>query len=39
MSGYLKAIDHAVNLCMERGLHELVMAHSGLGVRKRKAGA
>ena len=29
MSGYLKAIDHAVNLCMERGLHaELVMWHT-----------
>jgi hypothetical protein len=28
MSGYLKAIDHAVNLCMERGIHaELVMWH------------
>jgi len=28
MSGYLQAIDHAVNLCMERGLQaELVMWH------------
>ena len=28
MSGYLKAIDHAVNLCMERGIQaELVMWH------------
>ena len=29
MSGYLKAIDHAVNLCVERGVHaELVMWHT-----------
>ena len=28
LSGYLKAIDHAVNLCVERGVHaELVMWH------------
>jgi hypothetical protein len=28
MSGYLQAIDHAVNLCVERGVHaELVMWH------------
>ena len=28
MSGYLKAIDHAVNLCVERGIQsELVMWH------------
>ena len=28
MSGYLQAIDHAVNLCFERGIHtELVMWH------------
>ena len=35
MSGYLKAIDHAVNLCVERGVHaELVMWHTQVGLQK-----
>ena len=38
LSGYLKAIDHAVNLCVERGVHTELsyVALSGMGIRKWK---